>query len=113
MKKLALLLIAALLVGYGIFEAWRLIEGPKVTILEPHSGFTSSGGALVVRGEAHNISFLTINDKPAHTDEDGRFEVTLSPPAGYTVVTVAASDRFGRNTSQSVAITALTACPVS
>ncbi len=59
-----------------------------------------------------NISFLTINDKPSFADEGGKFVYRYSPPPGYTVVTVAAVDRFGRRVQESVEFNVLTYCPV-
>ena len=114
MPTKAIILIMVLLVaGYGLFEARRIIEGPEVVIESPVSGSATSTSILTITGTAKNVSFLTINDKPAFTDEQGRFSLTLSPPTGYTVVTVASIDRFGRRASQSVAITMLDYCPAA
>lgn len=107
-----LVLLVLFVVGYGFFEARKLLVGPQITIDSPLPGSATSSRAIVVTGSAHNVSFLTINDAPAFTDESGHFALTLSPPPGYTVVTVAASDRFGRRTSESVTFTILDYCPV-
>lgn len=108
---LAILACAVILLGYGLFEARKLIEGPQISIKTPSNGSATSSGAVLISGTAENISFLTINDAPAFTDESGRFSVTLSPPAGYTVFTVAGVDRFGRRASRQVAITVANYCP--
>ncbi len=102
--------LALILVGYSLFEARKLLEGPQITILSPIDGSATSTSALVVSGEAENISFLTINDAPAYTDETGHFTQVLSPPLGYTVVTVAATDRFGRRASKTVALQVVSYC---
>lgn len=68
---------------------------------------------LTISGTAYNISFLTVDDKLATIDESGRFSMTISPPPGYAIFTVAATDRFGRRASKSVAITVLNYCPVN
>ena len=116
-RRTALLILipvcVVLLLGYGLFEARKLIEGPQITIESPHNGSATSSSAVIVSGTAQNISFLTINDAPAYTDESGHFALTLSPPPGYTVFTVAGVDRFGRRTSQEVTIDALNFCPLS
>lgn len=110
MRRLIVILIVAILVGYGAFEARRLIQGPELVILSPADGSATSSVAVTVVGEAHNISFLTINDAPAYTDESGIFVYRFSPPAGYTTVTVAATDRFGRRAAKSISINVLTYC---
>jgi len=115
MKPFHVLLITAaiVIIGYGLFEARRLFEGPQITILSPVQGSATSSQAITIAGIAHNISFLTINDKPAFTDEKGYFFERLSPPQGYAIFTVAAKDRFGRQLSKQVRITVLNYCPIS
>jgi hypothetical protein len=112
MRRVILILLAVAVIGYGLFEARKLIEGPAITILYPQDGSATSTPLVTVVGTAENISFLTINDAPSYTDEQGLFVYRYSPPAGYTVVTVAATDRFGRRASKSVSFNVLTYCPV-
>lgn len=101
------------LFGYGLFEARRILEGPVITIESPEDGSATSSTGIIFAGRAQNISFLSINDKPSFADEQGRFAELLSVPPGFTVLTVAATDRFGRKTSRSVSINVLNYCPVS
>ena len=112
-RGLSLMLLGLLglaLVGYGLFEARRLLQGPQIVIEYPTDGSATSSAAVVIAGTAQNISFLTINDAPAYADESGHFEEIVAPPAGYTVFTVAATDRFGRRVSKSVTINVITYC---
>ncbi|MES2203199.1 MAG: hypothetical protein V4474_02700 [Patescibacteria group bacterium] len=106
-----LVLLGVGLIGYGLFEARKLLQGPEITIDYPADGSATSSASVVIAGIAQNISFLTINDSPAYADESGNFSETLTPPPGYTVLTVAATDRFGRRISRSVTINVLTYCP--
>ncbi len=99
-------------IGYGLFEGRRLIEGPQISIKTPSNGSATSSSAVIVSGTAQNISFLTINDAPAYTDESGHFAVTLSPPPGYNVFTVRGVDRFGRRASKQVVFTVVNYCPI-
>ncbi|OGC87676.1 hypothetical protein A3D70_01200 [Candidatus Adlerbacteria bacterium RIFCSPHIGHO2_02_FULL_54_18] len=110
MKKVFFLLAAATIVLYGLFEARKLLEGPDITFESPLDGSATSTVAVTVVGTAQNISFLTINDAPSYTDERGKFVYRFSPPAGYTVVTVAAVDRFGRRASKSITFNVVTYC---
>ena len=112
MKRLALIIAILSILGYGAFEARRIIAGPQITILSPRDGSATSTNAIRVEGIAENISFLTINDNPAYTDESGHFSQVLSPPEGYAIFTVAATDRFGRRAHASVRISVLNFCPV-
>jgi len=117
MKKLLLFLLLfgsiGSIIGYGLFEARRLLAGPFIAIEEPRNGNAIASPLVTVEGEALNISFLTINDKPVLTDEAGHFRRTLSPPPGTSVVTVKGTDRFGRRASADVKITMLNFCPAA
>jgi hypothetical protein len=113
LSVLLLSLLVLVIAGYGIFEARRIIEGPVVTINTPLDGSATSSSGVIISGNAQNISFLTINDRPSFTDQKGNFTETLSIPPGFTVLTVAATDRFGRRTSKKVAINVLNYCPLA
>ncbi len=112
MRRMIFIAAGLLIIAYGLFEARRLIVGPEIRIDSPIDGSATSSTAVVVEGMAQNISFLTINDVPYYTDETGKFVYRFSPSAGYTVITVAAIDRFGRRASKSVSINVLLYCPV-
>ncbi len=113
MRRALIALGVLIVLAYGGFEARRLIQGPTISIISPKNGSATSTTLLVVSGTAQDISFLTVDDKPAFTDISGHFSVTLSPPSGYTIITVAAVDRFGRHTQQEVEITMRDYCPIS
>ncbi len=115
-RGVSLLLVALLgvaLLSYGLFEARKLLEGPVITIEYPRDGSATSSPMVVISGEAQNIAFLTINDTPAYTDENGHFIELLSPPPGVTVITVAAVDRFGRKTAKIISFNVLSYCALS
>ena len=113
MRRALIIGIVCVVLLYGLFEARKLLEGPEITIDSPADGSATSTSAVTVVGTAQNIAFLTINDAPSYTDENGKFVYRFSPPAGYTVVTVAAVDRFGRRASKSVSFNVVTYCPAS
>lgn len=112
LSVLLLSLLALIIAGYGLFEARRIIEGPVITIYMPANGTATSSSGVIIAGNAQNISFLTINDRPSFTDQKGNFDETLSLPPGFAVLTVAAVDRFGRRTSKKVSINVLNYCPI-
>jgi hypothetical protein len=110
MRRALFILAALVLIGYGAFEARRLVEGPEIVIDSPVDGSATSTTVVTVSGTAQNIAFLTINDAPSYTDEQGKFVYRFAPPAGYTAVTVAATDRFGRRASKTISFNVLTYC---
>lgn len=110
MKRLTIVVLALLIVGYGLFEARRLIGGPEISIETPQDGSATSLQIITISGTARNISFLTINGHEAFIDETGHFTQDISPPPGYAIFTVQASDRFGRKATAQVHITVLNYC---
>ena len=113
MKRTLAVLIVLALVGYGAFEARRLVMGPVIVIHTPIDGSATSSSAVAVSGTAENIAFLTINGRPVFTDEEGHFFERVSAPPGYTVFTASGKDRFGRESSKQVHITILNYCPAA
>jgi len=105
--------LALAILSYGVFEGRRIIEGPEISIESPINGSATSTTGVIIAGNAQNISFLTINDRPYFTDKQGNFSETVSLPPGLAVLTVAATDRFGRRTTKQVAINVLDYCPLS
>jgi hypothetical protein len=113
MNRLLIALAILVVLGYGLFEARKLLEGPQIEITSPRDGSATSSSLVLIEGTAQNIAFLTINDAPAFTDQTGKFVETISPPPGYTVITLAAVDRFGRRASKSVTINIVNYCPIN
>jgi|SRR5581483_11239208 len=95
----------AIIVGYGAFRAKDLVAGPQISILSPANGSSVTNSAVVIKGTASNISFLTLNGNKIFTDESGSYseKVLLSP--GYNVITIEARDRFGRTKEKTLQLT--------
>ena len=91
-------LIAILLLGIGsyiAFQARFLIAGPQITLLhEPAS--VQNAEVVMIEGETQNIVSITLNDRPIFINEAGRFIEPLILENGYSIMTVRAHDRYGR-----------------
>jgi len=92
--SIALFLIV--LVGYALFEARFLLLGPTLTIATPKDGAVLSKSEIAIEGRAENIVRISLNDRPIFIDEAGNFNEKLLLPFGYTIMTIKAEDRFGR-----------------
>lgn len=88
----------AVLLGilYVLFQARFLIIGPQIVANDP--GVVQSERRVVIEGTAYNISRLWLNDRQIYTDEFGRFNEAIVLENGYTVATLRAEDRYGRDT---------------
>ncbi len=94
---IASLVLVLLVVAYILFQARFLIAGPQI-VLGHEPGTTHNTRTITLSGTAYNITHLWLNDRPIFTDEVGHFRETLVLENGYTIATLKARDRFGRET---------------
>jgi len=89
---------AVLLIGaaYGAVEAWPLLAGPGLTVDAPADHASYADGIVTVSGEAPRAAELTLNGASLLHDQEGRFSSTLTYPRGGSILTLVATDRFGR-----------------
>jgi hypothetical protein len=88
------------LVLYGGVKAWPLLRGPFISLAVPTDYTSSADGFVTVSGVAHNTEALFLNDGPLLIDPEGRFLTTLLLPKGGAILTLTATDRFGRQTTE-------------
>ncbi|KXJ99843.1 MAG: hypothetical protein UZ19_OD1000345 [Parcubacteria bacterium OLB19] len=90
--------ISILLFGaYLSFQARYLIAGPQL-ILDYEPPVNNTTRVVELTGTATNITHLWLNDRPIFTDEKGHFKEALILENGYTITTLKARDRYGRET---------------
>lgn len=94
--KIAVGLVLGALILYGLVEAYPLIVGPSLDLTSPINGQVSPKGLISIQGQVARVSSLTLNDVPLLPDEQGHFSTTLAFPAGTSILTLTAKDRFGR-----------------
>lgn len=83
------------LLSYVIFQARFLIQGPTITLIdEPRS--VQNAKIIHLKGAARNITKITLNGRQIFTDKSGYFDEALVLENGYTIATIAATDRYGR-----------------
>ena len=97
-RNLVLAVLAALLI-YGAMEAWPLVAGPSLTVLSPTDGETvPEGGVVAIEGTALRTVALSLDGARVLPDATtGDFETQLAFPAGTSILTFVARDRFGRS----------------
>lgn len=90
------LLLVAVAVCYGAFQARDLIRGPILTLETPVPGETLTSSLMFVEGTAENATEVLVNGRAIPTDLGGRFSEALASPRGTGMVEIEAKDRFGR-----------------
>lgn len=88
------ILISIVLI-YTFFRSQVFIFGPvlEVQFPEPHQKVSS---VFTIKGTAHNVTFLSVNDQRVYPEKNGSFEKDLALPTGYTIVKLYAHDRQKR-----------------
>ncbi len=98
LKWFSLGTLVCLLAVYALFQARFLITGPQIALInEPE--LQQNERRVFLEGTAYNISRLWLNDRQIFTDARGNFREALILENGYTVSTLRAEDRYGRNTT--------------
>lgn len=97
-KSSFLLLGLVSVAAYVVFQARFLIIGPQVRLIQESEAVVNER-QITLAGSAFNISRLWLNDRPIYTDAQGNFKEALVLENGYTVATVRAQDRYGRETA--------------
>jgi hypothetical protein len=92
--------LISLLVVYVLWQARFMIIGPTLTLTtEPPR--VSNERIITLSGTASNIARITLNGRQIFTDPAGHFAEDLVLENGYTIATLAATDRYGRTTQLS------------
>lgn len=89
--------VIGLFLWYVLFQSRLLLAGPYVALsVEPDVVQTES--LVAIEGEAHNVVTITLNGRDIFVDEQGFFRESLVLPEGYTIMSIKAKDRYGRET---------------
>ena len=88
------------LLAYGAVAAWPILSGPSLSIATPERFGTLEEGHAVVEGVAHHTETLWLNGAPLLMDEAGRFRAVLTLPSGGAMLSLTATDRFGREVTE-------------
>ena len=96
MTRALIAIVLVLFVAYGIFRGYPLLSGPALIITSPTPYATVSDGFLTIEGTARRTETLTLNGSVLLIDENGHFRTVLSLPSGDAILSLTASDRFGR-----------------
>ncbi|HVW82825.1 MAG TPA: hypothetical protein VHC68_02690 [Candidatus Paceibacterota bacterium] len=95
-NRLVVLGVLLLVAVYGLVEAYPLLAGPAIELSAPRSGEATSD-PVTVAGRVSRAAALTLDGAPLIPEEDGSFVKLLAFPAGSSILTLSARDRFGRS----------------
>lgn len=93
-----------IVLGYSFFALKGFVEGPRIELATPMSGFSTTTPVIEVSGRALRTSVFTLNDSPIPLDLQGNFNEHIVLALGYNVLSVKAEDRYKRSTEQKLEI---------
>jgi hypothetical protein len=102
LKATLLVIIILGIAGYALYQAKNLILGPQLIVESPLDGSTVGQAAVVIKGIAKNIAYISLNDRQIYVDKDGVFNEELLLAPGYNIWKVEAKDKFGRIVSKKI-----------
>ena len=88
--------ILIILVAYGVYKAVPLLSGPEIRLSSPAEGQSFPDGFVQIQGTALHTEKLILDGAPLLIDESGRFSTTLVLPHGGAILSLTATDRFGK-----------------
>ncbi|HVW71831.1 MAG TPA: hypothetical protein VHB93_01615 [Candidatus Paceibacterota bacterium] len=92
----AIAVVLLILVGYGAVEALPLIEGPALSATVVLDA-SSTPGIVTLSGTAARVTELALDGSAILTDDHGNFSRLIVLPRGASIMTLTATDRFGRS----------------
>jgi hypothetical protein len=91
------------LLTYASFQMHTLFTGPEIS-LESEPPLATSDARLSLSGHAIRAQHLWVNGNQITLDVDQNFSLPLLLLPGYNVLTIEASDRFGKTTRKTLEI---------
>lgn len=104
LKALLITVFLIMVLGYGAYEVWNYATGPQIIVTNPQNGTAVSESLITIEGLAKNIKEITLNDRAIVVDEAGNFNEKILLSYGYNVLSLRASDRFGKQTEERLQI---------
>ncbi len=83
-----------LVLSYGFVKALPLLRGPSISI---SSITTNEVGLTLLSGTAAHTEKLSLNGGTQLIDSEGHFSTQLMLPRGGAILSLTATDRFGRS----------------
>ena len=94
----SIVLLFVVIGGYGILRSRDLLFGIRMSTTGISDGMTATTDTLEFSGIAKHARGIKVNGQTISISEDGAWHDSLALLSGYNIVTVTATDRFGRTT---------------
>lgn len=93
--------------GYSFFALKDVVQGPRIELTAPQSGYATTTPLSTVAGRVIRGSVLTLNGATTTLDLAGNFKESLLLSPGYNIMTLEAKDRYERTVKERIEMTLL------
>jgi hypothetical protein len=104
-------IIAALIIAYAVWRSLDYVRGPVIDVWSPIDGSGIASSTVTITGQALRVNNLGLNGDAISVDEKGDFSQTIVIFPGMNIITLTASDQFGRSTKKELDLVGLDAFP--
>ena len=87
------------IVFYMIWRGSDYLLGPTIIIFSPQDGEKVMGETFLVKGQVKNAREIRLNSRKINIDQHGNFTEELIAHPPLTLVTITASDKYGKEKS--------------
>lgn len=81
---------------YFTYRIFNYISGPRIHILSPVQGEIIKEDTFILEGNVKNAKNIYVNGREIAIDEEGNFKEELIAKSPYTLITVRAIDKYGK-----------------
>lgn len=103
-RTLVLFIVGGIVFGYAYYRTLPYRLGPQVELNTPASTFTTDKSPIELSGTTKRINDMHLNGRKIFTDRNGAFTEHVYMHSGYNNITIRASDRFGKYTTQHIEV---------
>lgn len=99
LRNISLIIFVIAFAFYFIYQIRGILEPPHLIIFSPDEGYVTEQNNILVRGETDKETKLTVNGQDIMVNEEGKFEVNLDLSKGVNTITISATKKHGKTTS--------------
>lgn len=97
--------IAACFFLYGGIKLIPYLSGPSVEIYSPEDNGTIASSTFSVSGRVLRAKTISLQGKAINVDTEGYFNETLVSYSPYTILTLEATDKYGKTVEKRLTLT--------
>jgi hypothetical protein len=103
-EKYFLIGIVLLTLAYGLFRAYPLLLGPRITLYYPNEGDSVASTSFEVSGHVDKVKEITLQGRPIPIDTDGHFKEIITASSPFTTIVLTAVDFYGKEITKVVRV---------